>query len=560
MAERPESFGTGRIGSGPVNGNESGVHMKVIQVLIVIAGVGVLGGPVGWADETDELFHQLFGVQLAEARATRATEDDVALAGRMVDAAGKLTDAPKLRRKLLAEGYELALRDASGYPAAIDAAAALIEESSDERSAWEEKLIDVYNRDWRHAPRDQRAAKQQALVHAILSVAAMRDARGAWDESLGLYRKALGVLPRSSDQRQTIIERQRIATQRMQLLARAGQLAGQLAAGLDEAAIARELVEIYVVGFNAPGKAAKYAEITGDRDLARRVHLACRPIKKLQADDAYDLAEWYAALAEGADPLSQPTMLERAREGYERFVADSDDQGVRRVKAKLKLAQIAKALAEDEGDGAGVGGGPVGNTIDLLKRVDVDTDRVQGAWMVKNGVLGSVSDEWGSQIRFPVEVDGDYELVVRFRTTNLIRRYAYVYLYLPMGGDRMTWFRISNDYYPPRIGVSSSVRTLVTQIKPGRWHTLVARKQTAPDGSIKLGVAMDGRNIVGWQGSVHAASDGYDAPKRPGVSFNYARAVINKATIKRLSGEITAIDRNAGNRAMPRRTLHEAIE
>ena len=510
-------------------------------------GLALLTGAAARADQVDDQFNQLFGDQMKLVQGTRITTDDVELAARMVDAAGKLKDTPKLRQRLLSEGYDLALRDPAGYPTASGAAAAMIDALPAERAAWEDKLIEVYNQDWRGAARADRDGKQQALVDRLVSVAGARDERGDYAGSLPLYRQALGVLPRGGAGRDAITERQRQATYKMQLQAKADGLVDRLKAEPTNADIARQLVELYVVGFDQPGKAEQYAKATGDENLQRLVPLAAAPLDKIHPDRAYDLAEWYDGLSAAADANAKTAMLQRTRGFYQHFTASTKEQGIRAVKARLKIEEIDRALAAAAPEGENTSSGPavVGDTTDLLKLVDPEKDKVDGAWMLKNGILGNLSEDYGDELRFPVKVDGDYELTVRFRTDKLIRSYAYVYLYLPIQGDRMTYFRVANDYYPPRIGLSANIRTLATQISPGAWHTITVRKETAKDGTIKVGVAMDGRNILGWQGSPLAAQDDYDAPQRPGIAFNYARAVVSKCTIKRLSGTITPVDRNA---------------
>jgi WD40 repeat protein len=55
---------------------------------------------------------------------------------------------------------------------------------------------------------------------------------------------------------------------------------------------------------------------------------------------------------------------------------------------------------------------PLNRLVDILPKVDLERDTVSGAW-TKNDA-GVASTVWGSSIMLPVEVDGDYDLIVMF--------------------------------------------------------------------------------------------------------------------------------------------------
>jgi hypothetical protein len=529
--------------------NRGTLTMKTWLPVVVV----MLVGTSAWADEVDELFGQLFGAQLREVQATRVATDDVELAGRMVDAADKLKETPLLRQRLLTEGYDLAMKDRTGYATAITAANAMMMATPKERGHWEDKLIDVYTTAWRTAPRDERAGAQQTLVDQLLSVAKTRENREDYSGAVALYRQALGVVPRRSDQRQEILERQRTATTRMQLQAKANDLAEKLKRNRDDTEAAKELVKLYVVDFNDPGKAKRYAKSSGDEQLAERVENATKPVYKLGADAAFDLGEWYGELADTADGACKTDMQHRSRNAYQRFVSAAGDKGVQAIKAKLKIAELDKALTEatastssssDTDTGPVTPGKDLGATVDMLKLVDPEKDGLDGGWMMRNGMLANVKKEYGCELRFPVEVNGDYEMSITFKTEKVTRSYHTISLRLPIDEKRMTYFTMGGYYYAPRLGVAPDARTVATQIPANKWVTLTVRKETDRDGTIKIGVAAGSRKIIAWQGSPLAAEKYYTWPQRPGIELNSCNAIIGKASIKRLSGTLNAADRS----------------
>lgn len=523
--------------------------MKMWLPVVVV----MLVGPSAWADEVDELFNQLFGAQLREVQTTRVASDDVELAGRMVDAADKLKETPLLRQRLLTEGYDLAMKDPTGYPTAITAANAMMMAVPAERSQWEDKLIDVYTTAWRTAARDDRTSAQETLVDQLLSVAKTREHRDDYAGAVALYRQALGVVPRRSDRRDEILEDQRAAANRMQLQARAEDLATKLKGDPHDTEAARELVQLYVVDFNDPQKGWPYAKSSGDEALVKRVENAAKPVHKLDADAAFDLGEWYGELADTTDGASKTDMQHRARSAYQRFVSAAGDTGVKAIKAKLKIAELDKALAEaTAGNSSSVStdtgpltaGKDLGATVDMLKLVDPEKDGLDGGWLMKNGMLANVKKEYGCELRFPVDVNGDYEMSITFKTEKVTRSYHTISLRLPIDDKRMTYFTMGGHYYAPRLGVAPDTRTVATQIPANKWVTLTVRKETNRDGTIKIGVAAGSRQIIAWQGSPLAAEKYYTWPQRPGIELNSCNAIIGKASIKRLSGTITAADRS----------------
>ena len=87
------------------------------RVLVLLAVVSSLAAAAASADEVEELINTLKPSPL----------DYAAWAGNLLNAVGDLKDSPRAQARLYEKAYELGIKQAKGYPAAIKTARGLLE-------------------------------------------------------------------------------------------------------------------------------------------------------------------------------------------------------------------------------------------------------------------------------------------------------------------------------------------------------------------------------------------------------------------------------------------------
>jgi len=134
--------------------------MRRMAALLIVV-MSLLGAP-GRADEVEELMNALKPSPL----------DYAAWAGNLLSAVGDLKDSPGAQGRLYEKAYELGMKQAKGYPAAIKAAQALLKARPDQKAAWQQKLLAVYKLDWEAADRKRKKEAGRAYVEQMIAAAA----------------------------------------------------------------------------------------------------------------------------------------------------------------------------------------------------------------------------------------------------------------------------------------------------------------------------------------------------------------------------------------------------
>jgi len=125
-------------------------------------------------------------------------------------------------------------------------------------------------------------------------------------------------------------------------------LAKRLAANPTSTTIADELVRLYAVELQDPASAQQYADKTGKADTAKLLALAAKSRDDLVDAECLDLGNWYSGLAEatGSTIGGRKYALGQARICYQNFLKLHKKGDAKRLKAKLALQKVNKALAQ----------------------------------------------------------------------------------------------------------------------------------------------------------------------------------------------------------------------
>ncbi len=494
-----------------------------------------------------ETFELLYGEDLRQARATAQTDDDLALARRMLEAAAVAEAQPSLAELLCEGAWQLASAQRDGYATAIEALERLAALNRDQRDAYRDRMIGLAFRRYRGGGADERAERAGELVDLLVDLAEQQAAEGRPARAIDTYRRAqrLGsALPAE--------RRERIAGRLTELasLRRTHQRIEQYRQRLERSAadhIARRaLVELYLVDLDQPEQAAAWVEGLDDAEFVEHVKWAAKPLENLPNDQALSLAQWYSELARTASGPARVSLLERVVRYGKHFLDRHAARDLDHTRATLLSERAEGQLARLAPEPAAAGGLPVGRWIDLLEPVDPQTHAVSGQWTKTPRGLAAATDPF-SRIVLPVVPRGDYELVVKFARLEGSQRAS---LILPIGGRRAAQAAIGAGHgtYAGLALVDEktaydtdnpTVVKLPERLASGKAYAAGARVTGFGDAQVRIQVSVDGRPIIDWTGPSASLdlSPTWDLPTdhTPGLAC-MEKMVFTSVRLKMLNG------------------------
>ncbi len=130
-----------------------------------------------------------------------------------------------------------------------------------------------------------------------------------------------------------------------QICTKAKSMARTLKSNPDNATLREELITVYLVEMNAPGKALSYVNASVDEVLATYVPLAAKQISKLAEGNCRELGHWYyKTLLPQASKQARLHILNRAYDYYSRFLELHKKNDVNALKVKSSLQSVKKQL------------------------------------------------------------------------------------------------------------------------------------------------------------------------------------------------------------------------
>ena len=185
--------------------------------------------------------------------------------------------------------------------------------------------------------------------------------------------------------------------------------------------------------------------------------------------------------------------------------------------------------------------------VDVLRRVDLEKDRVKGTWARdQNGLLAM--DGWHSRVKLPVQVDGSYDLEVDFtriatggsRSVNIIFPVGEAGCVVAFGGWGDQVHGLQNVDGLEAIDDESPAAVRPGKLVNGQRYSV--RISVRTDGEdARIDITLDGKSLIRWTGKQASLTiPGHwksSERKRPAVGMNGCRVEFPTARVRRVSSE-----------------------
>jgi hypothetical protein len=515
--------------------------MRVILLLSI--AILLVGPAVAQADEAADALNQLYGDDLKRVLATPSPADDIALAKQILDAARKVSSKPAFLTVLCEKAYELAAKDASGYPTATAAMDLVAEKFPDKKVDCLHKCVALYQKQYAAARGDAKVKAGETLTEALGKVSEVQAAAGDVDGAATTLRQAIVIATAIRSDTKAALQAQLdgLAPQ-AKVEKQVAALKAKLDAKPDDAAARKELVRLYLVELDNPAEAAKFVDEGLDEATRKYVPAAVKPIQEAPELACRELGEWYRGLADqAAAQAGKGAMLRRAQGYYERFVALHTTDDLARTTATLALNKIEDALAKLPANKA-----LPGIWIDCLKLVDPAKHGVAGKWERKDQGLVVAPGQF-CRLTIPVAPTDHYEVKVVFVRTNGDDA---VFVALPVGptacGLVLSAARGHSSGLEAINGNWAGDGANETAVRPG---TLVNGQEYSLDIKVmfqgqqaEIATSLDDKPFVHWKGALSALSTFGDwrnlDPKCLGLGAHRSAVEFRRMRMRALSGEL----------------------
>ena len=505
-------------------------------------------------EKAQQLFKSIFADSVTEARRSPVKEDDLQLAGQMLETAKSSMEHPNLVVLLAREAYDLTAALPDGYPTAVDAAQMLrrvVPEKQQRETA--DLGLTVLKKWYRSSRGDDRQILGKRYIEQLMSMADLDREAEDMTSALRRYQEAMMVASRIRyESRDQIEDARKEVILLKKTYDKIDLYKARLKRNKEDQAAVEALVNLYVVVLDQPRQARKYTFLLKDRDEAKNISSAALPLEKLSAEDAYALGSWYEGLSKQNPTLIH--LMENTISSYERFLAASTgESGIQVTAAKLKLKDLkAKYEKATEPQIASL---PRGRVVDLVKYIHLKRHTVRGKWVKSGSRIGSTNPGGNSLVRIPIQPDGDYQFQVTIERKGLTG--GPITVVLPVQG-RMVNFVIGDGYadyyYSSLYGGLSQVRGygVTTSSNPTqsggaflnnkRHNFIISVLQRGAD-QVRIHATYNGKKYFDWTGPVeHLSSDerwALEGPasfglgtRRATVAFHVVRFKLIKGTAK----------------------------
>lgn len=312
-----------------------------MSILTVLLGTtsGLFAG-----DDPLSMFTSHYGDDVKRVRATKDTADDAELAKKIIEETGTITADPKVQSLFYNKAFDLGIAGPEGFTACESALVKLSDIAPDQKASIDERLLQVIERRLRQAgisvnDREEQLGKYLAKLDEMV-VGRLADKK--FEEAAGIYSKAVPIFSSSNSplpDRIARVKAKQVANNKV------NTAKAKLKAKPDDASANRDLAMLYLVEFDEPAEAAKYAEDCGDPVVKEIAGLAAGDIAALDATKLIKLGDWYRAAGEKASEAGRPSAYSRAQACFARVAEVAGATEPQKDKAAHQVEQLAKLNA-----------------------------------------------------------------------------------------------------------------------------------------------------------------------------------------------------------------------
>jgi formylglycine-generating enzyme required for sulfatase activity len=339
------------------------IMVNKVTVVLFVVGIGLLClSSWAWADAAGD-YEMLFG-QEEKAAVAKGAAASAEFAGRLLNAAKSVGAQKELQALLCEKAYELGIKAPAGYQTAADAMKLLIESAPEKKLAAREKLLKVTQLRYARSAKGDREKLGLEQVDLLAACGDDKAEAGHEVEAVALYRQALTLATMWKSARTTeIMDKIKQLSAAQESERRIASLKARLEKNPRDAAARTALVMAYLGEQDNPAEAVKLLTPDVDEGLRTYVPPAAKKVEELEETVCIQLAEWLLSVSDKSSPADKGILLGRAKACCERYLEVHTAEDVGRLKGKMLLEKVEKAIEK--------AGGPLPKalTLDLGKGV-----------------------------------------------------------------------------------------------------------------------------------------------------------------------------------------------
>lgn len=400
-------------------------------VVLVLSGVGVgrpaadvrQAGTPAEADgaeaarqEAKRVFDSLYATELARARASRDPREPVDLAQRLLANSRIDGVGPHLAELMLDQAHELSMRHPTGFDVAIRSMQELAQRVPDREVDALNRATAVARRAMSSADAQCRPLQARRAVELMLELAGAHEQRGELNEASRVLGQAAGTAGAAG---RRAVEDVRLAQRRLDSAIRTERevdtLKAQVESNPNDPALRERLAVLLAVDLGRGSEAAEHIRRLGDRPVRRMLEWSVLPVGRLNADQSWQLSQWYLQLASERSGDSALRLKQRGIAALERFLSVAPAEAAERANAGLLLR---RTLAEVRRAGAGASTGSPGTAGRRVNLIEfIDRESAGNIWAVeRGGVSVTVPEATHSEHgpRFGIEPGFFYDVSAKF--------------------------------------------------------------------------------------------------------------------------------------------------
>lgn len=486
------------------------------------------------ADQTTEIYNQLFGQKVKDAQASRDFDDNLEVANELIQTTSTLEKQPDFASLLLQKAYELTRIRPDGYSTAANALELQIQFNPQNTEKTLNQLIALRQRQAAFGNAEDKKQAREHLISVLVKLGDHYMQANKEDKALIHFRRANGIAKSSnSPQTNTVTKKLDSATHLARIRLNINRLVIQLDNNPNQPDAANQLVMLYTIDLDKPSAAIAYAPYTKNKELISNITNAAKLINEVDETTAVNLGDWYTTLYEQTDsPQAKANMLQRSNQYYQRFLNLHSMQDLNRKRVQIMLAKNQTQLKELAATAT------IRTTqtkFDLLKMIDPKKHATKARWIMEDDRLSLITREDQAQIMIPKEANQDYRVEVEFTRDS---GYDVVMVNLPLKdhsvGIMLSGFR--GTIHGLHTVDKKDANKNETTTGPGtiinnQRYSLEAEVKFGSRDTVAIAVILNKKQIIKWQGKISRLdADRYavPTPKYFGITSNRCLLQIHK--------------------------------